>query len=124
MIVLKPNSATQIFKAIARPNTVVVEDFTISLVDKITGNDVGVSIEIIEDLGDFIKVTATFGETGATLKEGRFYRLEIRNDNKIYFKDRVFVTDQQIAQVQDKTYDINKDVYKEQVTSDNDYIIL
>lgn len=125
MIILKPNNQEQIFKVLPRTNSVPASDFTFKVIDVITGSEVFVGSSEIEREADFLKVTATYGtEVGSVeLIEGRFYRLEIRNDNKIYYKDRIFVTDQTFTQL-DQSYDINENVYTEQETSDNDYIMI
>ena len=57
------------------------------------------------------------------------YSLWITNDDdqgekRIVYKDKIFVTDQEIDQVNEKKYDINKDAYKQKETSTNDYIVL
>ena len=64
------------------------------------------------------------------LKEGRFYIMEVRNtlvDTIIYYKDKIFCTDQTINQDNNDYYDINEGQYDFDDTSgshDNDYIIL
>lgn len=64
------------------------------------------------------------------LKEGRFYIMEVRNrlvDTIIYYKDKIFCTDQTINQDNNDYYDINNGQYDFDDTSgshDNDYIII
>lgn len=64
------------------------------------------------------------------LKEGRFYIMEVRDrlvDTIIYYKDKIFCTDQTINQDNNDYYDINDGQYDFDDTSgshDNDYIIL
>ncbi len=64
------------------------------------------------------------------LKEGRFYIMEVRDrlvDTIIYYKDKIFCTDQTINQDNNDYYDINEGQYDFDDTSgshDNDYIIL
>jgi hypothetical protein len=64
------------------------------------------------------------------LKEGRFYTMEIRNtsvDTLIYYKDKIFCTDQTVNQANNNYYDINKDEYDFDDTAashSNDYIII
>jgi len=64
------------------------------------------------------------------LKEGRFYTMEVRNrlvDTLIYYKDKIFCTDQTINQDNNDYYDINNGQYDFDDTSgshDNDYIII
>ena len=64
------------------------------------------------------------------LKEGRFYTMEVRNtlvDTLIYYKDKIFCTDQTVNQANNNYYDINKDEYDFDDTAashSNDYIII
>lgn len=64
------------------------------------------------------------------LKEGRFYTMEVRNrlvETLIYYKDKIFCTDQTINQDNNDYYDINNGEYDFDDTSgshDNDYIII
>jgi len=64
------------------------------------------------------------------LKEGRFYTMEVRNrlvETLIYYKDKIFCTDQTINQDNNDYYDINNGQYDFDDTSgshDNDYIII
>jgi len=64
------------------------------------------------------------------LKEGRFYTFEVRNtlvDTLIYYKDKIFCTDQTVNQSNNDYYDINKDEYDFDDTDashSNDYIII
>jgi len=51
------------------------------------------------------------------LKEGTFYSLEINNAGENVYRDLIFCTDQSPSE-----YTINKDVYKEQ-ESTNEYIV-
>lgn len=64
------------------------------------------------------------------LKEGRYYTMEVRDrlvDTLIYYKDKIFCTDQTINQDNNDYYDINNGQYDYDDTSgshDNDYIII
>jgi len=64
------------------------------------------------------------------LKEGRYYTMEVRNrlvETLIYYKDKIFCTDQTINQDNNDYYDINNGQYDFDDTSgshDNDYIII
>lgn len=53
-----------------------------------------------------------------TLTEGQFYTITILDGTSVVYTDRVFCTNQVIAD-----YTINKDTYTE-TTSNNDYIIV
>lgn len=128
MIILKPIETQQTLKFIKRPFGAGPSDSNIDfkLVDEITGDRISYNtLGQGTDTGDFTKITINL----VGLKEGRFYSLSIMDQDSngdlfSVYKDRVFVTAQELDQVEDKTYDINKDVYTEQVTSDNDYIVL
>jgi hypothetical protein len=121
MVTLSTTEELQTIKFI--PRLFTTSDVKIDLTDDITG-DVLSSGETstFERTGDFI--TASVGFTG--LNEDRFYTLRyIRNtDSEVVYKDKAFVTNQTIDQVNDETYTINKDKYVEKETSNNDYIVL
>jgi hypothetical protein len=67
-------------------------------------------------------------KTTLNVKEGQFINFEIVGAASIetetfqLYRGRMFVTDQLIDQIEDKVYDINKGVYKEN-QSDNEFII-
>lgn len=93
--------------------------------------------------GDFITLSHAF-----TLVEGRFYDLEFTRDPDVYgqnltqfqleqklwnddtgitllvYRDRIFCTDQDVDQTQNKHYSVNKNQYKSNNTFDNNYIVL
>ena len=64
------------------------------------------------------------------LKEGRFYTMEVRNrlvETLIYYKDKIFCTDQTINQGNNDYYSVNSGEYVYDDTAgshDNDYIII
>ncbi len=60
------------------------------------------------------------------LKEDRFYTLRFKrnSDSEVLYKDKLFVTNQTISQVNGNLYSINNGEYVEQQTSNNDYIVL
>jgi len=76
---------------------------------------------------DYRKIQVTFNPV---LKEGRNYTMEVRNrlvDTIIYYKDKIFCTDQNISQTSNNYYSINNNEYTFDETSgshDNDYIII
>ena len=47
-----------------------------------------------------------------------------KGDGTIIYKDKIFCTDQAIDQSVNNYYSVNKDVYKEETSYDNDYIII
>ena len=64
------------------------------------------------------------------LKEGRFYTMEVRDSSVntlIYYKDKIFCTDQTINQGNNDYYSVNSGEYVYDDTAgshDNDYIII
>lgn len=97
------------------------------LTDNITGDAVTISAFQFNyaSNGDYVKLVFT----PVQLLEGRTYTFVItENDDlggiRVIYKDNIFVTDQQIDQVNDKKYNINKGSYIEKETSTNDYIVL
>ena len=92
--------------------------------------------------GDYLTLSHSF-----TLVEGRFYDLELEADGDIWgvntnqwqletqawdsdelsnliYKDKIFCTDQDVDQTQNKYYSVNKNEYTTNDTHDNDYIVL
>lgn len=115
MIVLTTSSTSQTFKIIPRDYDVD----SIILTDDITGNTIEADGTYTQT-GDFLVCECSF----IGLNEGRFYTLRAYNDTDVVYKDKVFATNQGINQLLKQKYDINKNQYTEQETSDNDYIIL
>lgn len=61
--------------------------------------------------GDYLVINAFF-----TLKEGYYYDLTIKTlEGNIIYKDKIYCTDQEINQGQDKYYSVNKGKYKEYI---------
>ena len=131
MIVLQPIETNQKIGVIPR-EILDVADVYLTLTDNTTG-------EVFEPTGDDLTVVYSGDllscefELSPTIKENRFYSLIIGSiaqrdliDDQSYivYKDLVFCTLQSTYQPDSKSYDINKDVYKEQETSNNDYIVL
>tara|TARA_E500000305_G_scaffold103665_2_gene99352 strand:- start:704 stop:1123 length:420 start_codon:yes stop_codon:yes gene_type:complete len=93
--------------------------------------------------GDYLTLSHVFN-----LVEGRFYDLEFTRDPDIWgqsldqweleqklwnddegitllvYRDRIFCTDQDVDQTQNKYYSPNKNEYKSNNTFDNNYIVL
>tara|TARA_R110000796_G_scaffold20078_3_gene59874 strand:+ start:2323 stop:2721 length:399 start_codon:yes stop_codon:yes gene_type:complete len=132
MIVLKPIPDIQNVAIIPR-EILEVEDVFLTITDKTTGEvfePIGDDLTVLYQ-GDLLRCNFTLNEP--TLKNNRFYNLLIGSisqrtdeDDKSYivYKDLVFVTDQSTYQPEENSYDINKGVYKEHNTGNNDYIIL
>ena len=77
--------------------------------------------------GNYRTLQVTFDPV---LKEGRFYTMEVRNrlvDTLIYYKDKIFCTDQTINQGNNEYYSVNSGEYttdSQEAMNDNDYIII
>jgi hypothetical protein len=92
--------------------------------------------------GDYLNLEHNF-----TLVEGRFYDLQLKADEDIWgvnvnqwqletqtwdsdelsnliYRDKIFCTDQDVDQTQNKYYSVNKNEYTTNDTHDNDYIVL
>ena len=65
-------------------------------------------------LGDYMTFYLTLA-----LVENRFYDMTCKFGSYVIYKDRIFCTDQVIAD-----YTVNKDIYTTENTYNNDYIIL
>lgn len=97
------------------------------LTDEITGDNItinGFNYNYISN-GDYVKLSFT----PEKLIEGRTYSFVITEiddlgEKRAIYKDKIFVTDQEINQVNEKSYNINKGTYVEKETSTNDYIVL
>lgn len=63
----------------------------------------------------YLKGNVTFSPV---LVEGRFYTLKVLNGSSIVYRDMLFCTDQAVS-----TYTINKDIYTENVTT-NEYVVI
>tara|TARA_R110001606_G_scaffold62989_2_gene146310 strand:+ start:549 stop:902 length:354 start_codon:yes stop_codon:yes gene_type:complete len=117
MIVLGTTDQEQIVYVIPRIATTNIE---LSIIDDITGESLNDS-STSELYGDYLKISLLIDG----LVKNRFYTFRIKNSDtlKNIYKDKIFVTDQVIDQVNNKTYSINKDQYVE-VESNNDYIVI
>lgn len=119
MKVLKPNSELlqQIFIIPREYSTNVLMDFR----DEET-NEVITYNPIDSISGDYLFLSGQF----EGLKESRFYDVTFYDKFtlKVIHKDKVFCTAQEINQNENKYYTINKDVYKEDESFNNDYIVI
>lgn len=119
MIVLKPITSSQTIKFIPREFSTALEYvFT----DDITMEEIAPNLKITSKTGDYISLTLQI--TG--LKEARFYtfRAKLRETDEVIYKDKCFVTNQDVDQTQEQKYTINKNVYEPKSTGENDYIVL
>ena len=118
MIVLTTSTGEQNFKFIPREFTT---DITVTFTDDITFTELSPVEVSATQVGDYIQYAFTL--TG--LKEDRFYTVRIENStDEVIYKDKLFVTNQGIDQLDKEKYTINKDEYVEKSTSDNDYIVI
>tara|TARA_R100001163_G_scaffold11614_1_gene10591 strand:- start:2802 stop:3164 length:363 start_codon:yes stop_codon:yes gene_type:complete len=104
------------------PRIYLTSGITLTLTDDITLNDATNTSSTFTRQGDYIKGVVAF----SNLKEDRFYTLRVKrdSDNEVLYKDKLFVTNQTIDQVNGDLYSINNGEYVEQQTSNNDYIVL
>lgn len=118
MIVLTTSTGTQNFRFIPR---VFTTDITVKFTDDITFDDLTTTEVSTTQVGDYINHSFTL--TG--LKENRFYTLRVQdNSSNVIYKDKLFVTNQGTDQLSKEKYTINKDVYVEKSTGENDYIVI
>jgi len=120
MIVFTTSTGTQDMFFIPRIyDTTNVE---VVLTDDITLVDATNTAATFTRTGDYIKAELAY----SNLKEDRFYTVRVKRttDNAILYKDKLFVTNQVIDQVNNDMYSINKNEYIEKETSSNDYIVI
>jgi len=114
---------------------------TLILTDDTTNVSTTTDVTLTQS-GDYLNLSHTF-----TLVEGRFYDLQLEADGDIWgvntnqwqletqawdsdelssliYKDKIFCTDQDVDQTQNKYYSVNKNEYTTNDTHDNDYIVL
>jgi len=138
MKVLKPTTDEQTFYFI--PQSYQISEF-LSFRDDQTNETVVYTPTMVQE-NDFIKVTGVFN-----LVEGHFYDVELVRDYDVwntnfdiwqlspdkwdenkrinnYAIDKIFCTDQDINQIGNKMYSVNKGVYETENSYDNDYIVL
>ena len=103
------------------PREYETTDISLKLTDDTTKSDATNTSSTFSRAGDFLKAEVAF----SNLVEDHFYTLKavLTNGNVVY-KDKVFVTNQTLDQVNNDLYNINKDQYVEKETSNNDYILL
>jgi hypothetical protein len=142
MIILTTSSSSQQLKVIPRT---FANNFTFRLRDNSTNTVKDYEVTAATTSGNYLVVNQAFSPV---LVENRFYDLEFISDpnfwNTNYFlwnayeqlwnvdtteiidiyKDRIFVTNQEINQLDDKYYDINKDQYTTNNSYNNEYIVV
>jgi len=114
---------------------------TLILTDDTTNVSTTTDVTLTQS-GDYLNLSHTF-----TLVEGRFYDLQLNADGDVWgantnqwqletqtwdsdelssliYNDKIFCTDQDVDQTQNKYYSVNKNEYTTNDTHDNDYIVL
>jgi hypothetical protein len=87
---------------------------TIALIDEST-NDTATPAVTAASANGFMTLTGTF-----SLVNNRFYGLKVFNSGNLIYRDRVFVT----SQTEYDKFTVNQNVYTEETSYDNDYIII
>jgi len=142
MILKTTTTAAQEFKVIPR---VFANDFSFSVRNENTNVETIYEVTTATTSGDYLVFSQAFSPV---LVENQFYEMKLYSDpnfwNTNYFlwqlyeqnwnedtleiidiyKDKIFVTDQEIDQGDNKYYDINKDQYTTNNSYNNEYIVL
>jgi len=87
---------------------------TIALIDESTNTTATPAVTAASANG-FMTLTGTF-----SLVNNRFYGLKVFNAGNLIYRDRVFVT----SQTEYDKFTVNQNVYTEETSYDNDYIII
>jgi hypothetical protein len=87
---------------------------TIALIDEST-NDTATPAVTAASANGFMTISGTF-----SLVNNRFYGLKVFNAGNLIYRDRVFVT----SQTEYDKFTVNQNVYTEETSYDNDYIII
>jgi len=87
---------------------------TIQLIDESTNTTATPAVTAASANG-FMTLTGTF-----SLVNNRFYGLKVFNAGNLIYRDRVFVT----SQTEYDKFTVNQNVYTEETSYDNDYIII
>jgi len=138
MKVLKPTTDTQSIKVIPR-NYILTT--SVELRDDQTNESITYTPTVVKD-NDYLVYSDSY-----TLVEGHFYDFLVQNDfdrwdqntdffnlsdntwNDLNFRieknvvDKIFCTEQEIDQAEQKEYTINKGIYKSDTSFDKEYII-
>jgi hypothetical protein len=142
MIVLTTSTLAQAFKVIPRT---YVDEFTLSVRDDSTNVTQTYEITTGVTSGNYLTFSQAFSPV---LVEGHFYDIKLYSDpnfwntnyflwelyNEIWnidttnivdiFKDRIFCTDQDIDQMDNLYYNLNKNQYITDNSYNNDYIVV
>lgn len=107
MIILRESEGQQSLKFIPR----IYKATTLVLVNEMTNESTTITPDFYID-GYYL-----YTKTSFNLKEGNFYTLTVLNNTDVVYKDKIFCTNQVIAD-----YTINKDEYVANQTT-NDFIV-
>jgi hypothetical protein len=91
-----------------------LDGVTLYLIDESTNTEQEINPTITEGNG-FMELTAVY-----TLVNNRFYGLKLIYDGNLIYRDRVFVT----SQTDYDKFTVNQNVYTEETSYDNEYIII
>ncbi len=125
MEILTTSASQQTFKVIPRS---LLSAYKFVVRDEMKNTEVfnsDVTVGLAHD--NYRQIQVTFSPV---LKEGRYYTFELRNtlvNTLIYYKGKIFCTDQTVNQNNNNYYSVNSGeyVYDDTVGShDNDYIII
>jgi hypothetical protein len=104
--------------ASAQSITIIPRSFpasvTIALIDESTNTTATPAVTAASANG-FMTISGTF-----SLVNNRFYGLKVFNSGNLIYRDRVFVT----SQTEYDKFTVNQNVYTEETSYDNDYIII
>ena len=112
---LTTTTSAQTLKIIPRTYATTV---TLNLRDDSTNTSVSYSVTPTTS-GDYMVLSQAFA-----LKEGRYYDLEVKEGTAVIYKDKVFCTDQTVAQTTNNYYTINSGEYTTDSTFDNELILV
>lgn len=119
MIVLTTTTEKQEVKVI--PREYATSNISAKLTDDITGDVLTPTESTYTRVGDYLRSEIAYSD----LKEDRFYTFTIeKTTGDVIYKDKAFVTNQTLDQVNNDLYTINENEYVEQETSNNDYIVI
>ena len=91
-----------------------LDGVTLYLTDENTNTTATIN-PTIEEANGFMTLTATF-----SLVNNRFYGLRLFYDGNLIYRDRVFVT----SQTDYEKFTVNQNVYTEETSYNNEYIII
>ena len=142
MIVLTTSTLAQAFKVIRRT---YVDEFTLSVRDDSTNVTQTYEVTTGVTSGNYLTFSQAFSPV---LVEGHFYDIKLYSDPNFWntnyflwelynefwnidttnivdiFKDRIFCTDQEIDQMDNLYYELNKGQYITDNSYNNDYIVI